>query len=78
MQWLNLAVKIITAIPTITSLFEKLVDLYYNKKISEAEGKVSDKAARRKALMNSIANAKDKNDRKELSILLHKHNIGKL
>ena len=78
MAWLNLAVKIIAAIPTITAAFEKLVDLYYEKQIDQARDLVSNKAIRRKALMNSIKNCKDINERKELSILLHKHNINKL
>lgn len=78
MNWLSLAVKIITAIPQIKNAFILLMDYFNQSQIEEYEKFKSNEKARKIALIHSIKQAKSNEDRKQLSILLHYHIIGKL
>lgn len=78
MSYLSMAVKVIIAIPKIKELFEQLVDLYYDYKIGELNEQRTDNNQRRNALVSAISKAETREDRKELSILLHYHFVGKL
>jgi hypothetical protein len=68
--------------PLASMLTEKLIDAiqeaFANEEISDKFKEVANKKKRRIALMNSIKGAKTNEDRKELSILLHNHNLNKL
>jgi len=78
MPILSVILKVIIAIPKIKSMFDDLVDMYRDYQISKLETSISNRKVRRKALLNAIRQAKTNDDRKELSILLHLHNINKL
>jgi len=64
-------------------LAQKLVGMFISSieemyMVHKLENIKEEKKKRRLALTNAIKNAKDNNERKELSILLHQHTIGKL
>lgn len=78
MAWLTAVMKVITAIPQLLELFEKLVDLYNQYQLDQIEDHYNKEAMRRKALINAISAARSREERKELSILLSKHTSGQL
>lgn len=66
---------IIEAIPAVRDIFFKILDLHYSKLSKELLEGVRDTVEKRRAISNAIENAKSKEDRRVLSIMLHEHNV---
>jgi len=66
---------VIEAIPAIRDIFFKILDLHYAKLSKDLLEGVRDTVEKRRAISNAIENAKSKEDRRVLSIMLHEHNV---
>ena len=78
MVFLSTAVKVIIAVPKLLSMFELMIDLYREYQIGQLGNIRSNRKTRRKALLNAIRTARNNDERKELSILLQYHIIGRM
>lgn len=63
-------VAIAKAIPKLTELINKFVDLWVDYQLDKIEQEISTKRTKRLALMSAIKKAESDNERKELSIIL--------
>ena len=78
MNYLKLAVKIITAVPQIKDLFEGIVSLYYQQKVNVLEDALIPKEKKRAHLIKQIQEAKTNDEILVYSVILNDYNTGKL
>ena len=67
---------VMKAVPAARDIFVRVQGLYYDAIFSGLNNDVNDKKGRRRAISNSIENAKSDEDRRHLSIMLHEFNSG--
>ena len=63
-------VAIAKAIPAVERIIQQVLDLFTEYKIGQIQGRIAERSAKRKALMNAIIGAESNEDRKALSIVL--------
>jgi len=66
--------KVVVTIPKIWNIFQEIQKLHLDKKIADLKEEHDDYISRRRALSNAIEVCKTKEDRRNLSIMLHELN----